>query len=94
MLADLLFLIGGGILAVSMFPQIIKILKTKSVKDLSSLYFSGVLIGIALIEVAAILISQTAYVISNGLGLIFIITIIVQIIYYRYFKKSDLENTN
>lgn len=88
MLADVLFLIGGGILAASILPQIIKIFKTKSVKDLSLPYFSGVLLGIILMEIAAILTSQIALAISNGLGILFMAIIVSAIIYYRYLKKS------
>ncbi|MGR9546592.1 PQ-loop domain-containing transporter [Priestia megaterium] len=47
-------LIGGLILAVGYLPQIIKIGKTKSVRDFSRIYLGGVFTGIVFMEAYAI----------------------------------------
>jgi MtN3 and saliva related transmembrane protein len=47
-------LIGGLILAVGYFPQIIKIIKTGSVRDFSRLYVGGIFTGIVFMEAYAI----------------------------------------
>ncbi|MGE6629636.1 PQ-loop domain-containing transporter [Bacillus sp. NPDC077027] len=51
---NLLQLIGGFILAVGYIPQIIKIIKTKSVKDFSMLYLGGIFTGIVFMEIYAV----------------------------------------
>lgn len=51
---NLLQLIGGFILAVGYLPQIIKILKTKSVRDFSRIYLGGVFVGIVFMEIYAV----------------------------------------
>jgi MtN3 and saliva related transmembrane protein len=47
-------LIGGLILAVGYIPQIIKMFKTKSVRDFSRIYLGGVFTGIVFMEAYAI----------------------------------------
>ena len=51
---NLLQLIGGFILAVGYIPQIVKIVKTKSVKDFSKLYVGGIFTGIVFMEAYAV----------------------------------------
>jgi len=51
---NLLQLIGGFILAVGYIPQIIKIIRTKSVKDFSLLYLGGIFTGIVFMEIYAV----------------------------------------
>lgn len=51
---NMLQLIGGFILAVGYIPQIVKIIKTKSVKDFSLLYLGGIFTGIVFMEAYAI----------------------------------------
>lgn len=46
--------IGGIILSIGYIPQIVKIIKTKSVKDFSMLYLGGVFVGIVFMEAYAI----------------------------------------
>jgi MtN3 and saliva related transmembrane protein len=47
-------LIGGLILAVGYVPQIIKMVKTKSVRDFSKIYLGGIFSGIVLMEAYAV----------------------------------------
>ncbi|MDF3255017.1 MULTISPECIES: PQ-loop repeat-containing protein [Bacillus] len=51
---NLLQLIGGVILAVGYLPQIVKIIKTKSVTDFSRLYLGGIFTGIVFMEIYAV----------------------------------------
>lgn len=51
---NLLQLIGGFILAVGYLPQIIKIGKTKSVRDFSRIYLGGIFTGIVFMEAYAL----------------------------------------
>lgn len=51
---NMLQLIGGLILAVGYLPQIIKIGKTRSVRDFSRIYLGGIFTGIVLMEAYAI----------------------------------------
>lgn len=51
---NLLQLIGGFILAIGYIPQIIKIIKTKSVRDFSRIYLGGIFSGIVLMEIYAV----------------------------------------
>ena len=88
---DMFQLIGGLILSVGYIPQIIKIVKTKSVKDLSLLWSLAVLIGIAFMEVYAIslFIIGTAlmFFITNTLS--FGLTAIMCILILKYREKGE-----
>ena len=68
MIFDLLQLIGGGILSLGYWPQIVQIIKTKSVEDLNFKTFLLVFIGIFFMEIYAI----NLY--ANGSGFMFLVT--------------------
>ncbi|MGD2330649.1 PQ-loop domain-containing transporter [Bacillus subtilis] len=51
---NMLQLVGGLILAVGYLPQIIKIIKTKSVRDFSLIYLGGIFTGIVFMEAYAV----------------------------------------
>jgi MtN3 and saliva related transmembrane protein len=68
MILDILQLIGGIILCIGYIPQIKKILKTKSVKDLSSITFIMIALGVLLMQFYAI------GLVINGSGLMLLIT--------------------
>ncbi|MFD9628628.1 PQ-loop domain-containing transporter [Peribacillus muralis] len=51
---NLLQFIGGIILSIGYIPQIIKIIKTKSVRDFSRIYIGGIFIGIVFMEAYAV----------------------------------------
>ncbi|MEC3420814.1 PQ-loop repeat-containing protein, partial [Bacillus cereus] len=53
-LFNLLQFIGGVILSVGYIPQIIKIIKTRSVRDFSLIYLTGIFTGILFMEAYAI----------------------------------------
>jgi len=83
---DTLQLIGGIILTSGYIPQIIKVIRTKSARDLSLSMFGMVLIGLVLMEVYAInLATQNvgwAFLITNSGGLIASIILCTLIIIY------------
>jgi len=70
---DILQLIGGLILAIGYTPQLIQIIKTKSVEDLNLNTFLSIFIGIALMEIYSVNLvkhgSGTAFFITNSLSL-------------------------
>ncbi|MEK5238719.1 PQ-loop domain-containing transporter [Paenibacillus sp. FSL L8-0470] len=68
MLFSLMQLIGGVILSLGWLPQIIQILKTKSVADLNLKSYLLMLLGIGLMEAYAVSLVLT------GVGLAFFIT--------------------
>ncbi|WP_438491387.1 PQ-loop domain-containing transporter [Paenibacillus sp. IHBB 3054] len=68
MLFSLMQLIGGVILSLGWLPQIIQILKTKSVADLNLKSYLLMLLGIGLMEAYAVNLVLT------GVGLAFFIT--------------------
>lgn len=68
MIFDLLQLIGGLILSFGYIPQIIQIVKTKSVNDLNFKTFFMIFLGILFMEVYAVNLVYT------GSGLMFLVT--------------------
>ncbi|MCM3783925.1 PQ-loop domain-containing transporter [Neobacillus mesonae] len=91
MIYDIVQLIGGFILASGWIPQIIKIVKTKSVQDLSVNSFWLVLLGIALMEIYAISLTVQgvglAFLITNTLSLLLIALLLALI--YTYKKEKN-----
>jgi len=84
---DLFQLLGGIILTFSYPSQIIKIIKTKSVEDLSLQYFIGITLGVAMMEVNAVHLvlngSALSYLITNTAALIMPIIVIGLILKYK-----------
>jgi len=74
MIFDLLQLIGGIILSFGYIPQIVQIIKTKSVNDLNLKTFLSVFVGILFMEVYAVnlAVNKTGYMflITNSMALI------------------------
>jgi MtN3 and saliva related transmembrane protein len=65
---DILQLIGGCILAGGYVPQVVQIIKTKSVEDLNFITFLSVFVGVLLMEIYAI------NLVYSGSGHMFLIT--------------------
>lgn len=85
---SLLQLIGGIILAVGYFPQIRKILRTKSVNDFHLKTYLSLSFGIGLMEiysVALVIIDNAglAFLITNTLSFVLVNTMAILIIKYR-----------
>jgi MtN3 and saliva related transmembrane protein len=51
---SMLQLIGGVILSIGYIPQIIKMIKTRSVDDFSKIYLGSIFFGIVLMEIYAV----------------------------------------
>ncbi|GIP29252.1 hypothetical protein J23TS9_43820 [Paenibacillus sp. J23TS9] len=87
MIYAIMQLIGGLILAVAWIPQIIQILRTKSVKDLNNKTFLFLVAGIALMEVYAVHMALGgvgfAFLITNSVSLLIMLTILGCILKYR-----------
>jgi MtN3 and saliva related transmembrane protein len=65
---DVMQLVGGLILASGYIPQIVQIIKTKSVSDLNFITFLAVFIGISLMEIYALSL------VACGVGFMFFVT--------------------
>lgn len=87
MLFSVMQLIGGVILSLGWIPQIIQILKTKSVSDLSLKAYLLMFLGISLMEAYAISLAVTgaglAFLITNTLSLCVVLFVITLILRYR-----------
>ncbi|WP_068781637.1 PQ-loop domain-containing transporter [Paenibacillus sp. GM2] len=87
MVFSILQLIGGVILAIGWIPQILQIIKTKSVRDLSLKSYLFMLSGIALMEIYAIdLVSNgagIAFLMTNSLSLLVVLFVIMLVLRYR-----------
>ncbi|MGN7358353.1 PQ-loop domain-containing transporter [Paenibacillus sp. SAF-054] len=80
-------LIGGMIMAVAWIPQIVQILRTKSVKDLNNKTFLFLVTGIALMEVYAVHMAWGgvgyAFLITNSVSLLIMLMILGCILRFR-----------
>jgi len=65
---DLFQLIGGLIISIGYLPQLIQIIKTKSVQDLNIQTFVSIFLSIVFFEVYAI------HLVFTGSGLMFLVT--------------------
>jgi MtN3 and saliva related transmembrane protein len=87
MLFSILQIIGGVILSLGWIPQIIQIMKTKSVSDLSLKSYLLILLGISLMEAYAISLAVTgvglAFLITNTMSLCVVLLVIILIVRYQ-----------
>ncbi|WP_042197332.1 PQ-loop domain-containing transporter [Paenibacillus camerounensis] len=87
MLFALMQLLGGIILSVGWIPQIIQIIRTKSVSDLSLKAYLLMLLGIGLMEAYALRLAADgtglAFLITNTLSLAVVSTVVLLILRYR-----------
>ncbi len=84
---DFLQLMGGIILSVGYIPQIYKLTKTKSTKDLDIKTFAAVLIGVALMEAYAINLCISGcgvmYLVTNTMSLTVQVVLVTLLCKYR-----------
>jgi MtN3 and saliva related transmembrane protein len=87
MLFSIMQLIGGIILSLGWIPQIIQIVKSKSVSDLSLKSYLLILLGISLMEAYAVSLAVTgvglAFLITNTMSLCVVLLVNILIIRYR-----------
>lgn len=78
--------IGGVILSIGWLPQISRIVRTKSVRDLSLRSYLIMLLGIALMEAYAVHLvaggAGVAFLVTNSMSLLVVLTVIVLIVRY------------
>lgn len=92
-LFNLLQFIGGVILSVGYIPQIIKIIKTKSVRDFSLIYLTGIFTGILFMEAYAIYMyfvmhTAGAFMITNTIAMILSGTELALVLYHWNKQKK------
>jgi len=87
MLFTVMQLVGGIILSVGWIPQILQMIKTRSVADLSLKSYLLMLLGIALMEAYAVNLAAQgvglAFLITNSLSLAVVTTVVLLILRYR-----------
>ncbi|SES88816.1 PQ-loop domain-containing transporter [Paenibacillus sp. NFR01] len=97
MLFSILQLIGGIILSVGWVPQIVQIIKTKSVKDLNLKSYLSMLLGIGLMEIYAVHLVMTgngmAFLITNSLSLLVVSLVVGLILGYGKARKPTKEES-
>ena len=84
---DVMQILGGAIIGFGYIPQIIKILKTKSVEDLSLSMWGQVFLGLGLMEVYAVKLAVVdgvfLFMITNSIGFILSGVLVFLIKYYE-----------
>lgn len=79
---EILQLVGGLILSVGSIPQLEQIIRTKSVKDINITSIMTLILGMILMEIYAVHMELTMFVITNTLSLILAIAKLSLKIYY------------
>lgn len=80
---DIMGLFAGFCVTVSVIPQIIKVWKTKKVKQISLLTFSVLTFGIAIWVVYGILKNDFPIIITNSISLFLNLIMVYFLIYYE-----------
>ncbi|OGZ60325.1 MAG: hypothetical protein A3F94_00815 [Candidatus Spechtbacteria bacterium RIFCSPLOWO2_12_FULL_38_22] len=70
-------LVAGGLTTFAMLPQLIKILKTKSTKDISLLLFIMAFLGVILWLVYGFLINDVPVMVGNGISLLLVGSVLI-----------------
>lgn len=76
-------LLGVLIVSLSGIPQLVKIMKTKSVQDLSLPFFLLLVTGVVLLTVYTVAIGNLIYTVGNALTLVVTLIIIGAILAWR-----------
>jgi MtN3 and saliva related transmembrane protein len=79
-------IIAGTLTTISLLPQLLKTLKTKSAKDLSSLMLIILCIGVILWITYGIIRKDTPLVLANSITLI--IALIILVLKFQYERKE------
>jgi MtN3 and saliva related transmembrane protein len=78
--ADYVGYAGGFVSAITFLPQVIKIWKTKSVKDLSSLTLLLLFVNVSLWLIYGILVNASPIMATNGI----VLSMIIAMIYFKW----------
>lgn len=85
----LIGIIGGVMLNIGCIPQVIKLFKTQTAKDLSLFSHLVYFFGIALLTIYSIHIRNVLFIVLNIVGLIGLLIIIAGILLYGQFSIKD-----
>lgn len=80
---DIIGLFAGTCITISTIPQIVKVWKTKKVKDISLKTFSILTFGIAVWIIYGILKEDLAIIVTNSVSLFLNLIMVYFIIYYE-----------
>jgi len=80
-------IIGGFIVVSSYLPQIIKLVKTKSSKDISSLFVFLVMLGTLFLMIYSFYISDTIFIIINAIASTMAGVVLILSILYKRRRK-------
>ncbi len=75
-IADYIGFIAGGLVTFGIIPQLIRIFKLKSARDISALFNICLLLGMTLFLVYGILLSLIPLIIWNAIGMALISTVL------------------
>ena len=70
--ADYLGFIGGGIVTLGIVPQVIRIFKLKSARDISAIFNVSLLVGMTLFLIYGIILSLPPLILWNSIGVILV----------------------
>lgn len=77
---------GTLIICLSILPQVIKVYKTKSARDLSITYLSGLMTGLVLLVIYSFYVGNKIFIFGNVLSLLSVALLIM--LRKRYYKNG------
>lgn len=83
MITEMIGTLAGMLCAVSFFPQVIKVIRTKQTKDLSLLTFLALSIGVFCWFIYGLMLGKAAIIISNGIILFMALAILLMKLKYK-----------
>jgi uncharacterized protein with PQ loop repeat len=90
MIPDAFAYIGGSILATQMLPQLRKIHRRESAKDISYLFLAMNMIGLSLMTTYSFLINDMPLIVTTSLSMFNTVICVGMKIYYDEFKRDVL----
>jgi len=77
---------GTLIICLSILPQVIKVYKTKSARDLSITYLSGLMTGLILLVIYSFYVGNKIFIFGNVLSLLSVLLLII--LRKKYYKNG------
>lgn len=91
-LIETIGMLAGGCTTISMLPQVLRIWRTKSARDLSLSMFLIFGCGIGLWIVYGIAANSPSVILANSITMVFVITILVLAIRYNRRSRKSAES--
>ena len=85
---ELLVSIGGIIIIVAWIPQLIKILRTKSSKDISKTFLIIIIIGTIMLIPHAVMLNDIYYILIYSIAAFVAILVLIAAIYYGGYNEK------